>query len=405
MPVHVAKVRARHLGLVGLAVLVVALGIAFKSARPATAASGLEIALQDDAVFLEGKWFDRERALRIARGLGVTRLRVGLGWAFTLPRAQQRARQAPANPSYSFAAWDALIDAAARYGIRVHLSIQGPAPAFATGDRRVGPYKPNAREFERFVRVVAQHFKGRVDRYSLWNEPNWATWLAPLRAAPSLYRALYQAGWQAIKSIDPQARVLFGETAPYARPGLSIAPLDFLRRTLCVDRKYRPVRKRCPALRADGYAHHPYDFAHSPDYRYPGADNVTMGTLSRLTRALDTLARRGRLLPAGASRMPLYLTEFGYFSSGRRMLRSSKARERYTYRSFDIALRNPRVRSHLYYLLVSPPSRSRWAFFDLGLLDQRGRGRPQYTAIRKWYKRNRTRVRQPGPPLTFPLSP
>ena len=77
-------------------------------------------------------------------------------------------------------------------------------------------------------------------------------------------------------------------------------------------------------LKADGYAQHPYDFTHAATYKYPGQDNVTIGTLSRLTRALDRLSRSGALRPAGGGRMPVYLTEYGYFSSGHRALSKRK---------------------------------------------------------------------------------
>ena len=77
---------------------------------------------------------------------------------------------------------------------------------------------------------MAQHFAGRVDRYSIWNEPNWRTWLGPLKSAPATYRQLYSRGYKAIKQADPRAKVLIGETSPFARPGMSTAPLDFLRK-------------------------------------------------------------------------------------------------------------------------------------------------------------------------------
>ena len=154
-----------------------------------------------------------------------------------------------------------------------------------------------------------------MDRYSIWNEPNWKTWLGPLKAAPAIYRSMYVRAYDAIKAADPRAKVLIGETSPYERRGLSTAPLALLRKVTCVNRNYRRVGN-CPRLRADGYAHHPYDFTHPPNYQYPGADNVTIGTLPRLTRALDRLARSGALRFNGGGRMPLYLTEYGYFATG-----------------------------------------------------------------------------------------
>ena len=62
----------------------------------------------------------------------------------------------------------------------------------------------------------------------------------------------------------------------------------------CVNARYKRA-KSCPKLKADGYAHHPYDFRHSPSFQYPGADNVTIGTLSRLTKGLDKLRKSGAL--------------------------------------------------------------------------------------------------------------
>ena len=77
---------------------------------------------------------------------------------------------------------------------------------------------------------------------------------------------------------------------------------------------------------ADGYAHHPYDFANPPAAPYPGADNVTMGTLGRLTTALDRLAAAKALRTPDGKPLDVYLTEFGYFASGRVAVRRSSAR-------------------------------------------------------------------------------
>ena len=305
------------------------------------AARGMEIALQDDPVFVSGNYFNMDRGYRLARSFGVTRLRVNVNWAFMMSSAQQRARRKPSGLVYGFGRFDRTIDTAAKYGIRIHASLTGPAPRWATGNRRkVSGHRPNAAEFERFATAAAQYFKGRVDRYSIWNEPNWRTWLQPSKAAPGLYRSLYLRGYRAIKRVDPAAKVLIGETSPYRRRGFSSAPIAFLRSLACVNTRYRR-RGSCPQLRADGYAHHPYDFRHSPSYRYPGRDNATMGTLGNLTRALDRIQRAGRLRFNGRGRMPVYLTEFGYFASGHRAL-PRRTRSKFLAQGFSRALRNGR---------------------------------------------------------------
>ena len=370
------------------------------------AARGMELALQDDATFIAGsKRVPLQKAFDLVRGIGVSRLRVNLLWAYTMPRSQYNARRKPATISYSFDGFDRLVDAAAERGIRIHLSLTGPAPRWANAKHSLKRawYKPDTRAFGEFAGVVADHFEGRVDRYSIWNEANWKTWLGPLKSAPALYRGLYTRGYAAIKKADRRAKVLIGETAPFARPGMSTAPLAFLRAVTCVNKKYKRSR-RCPKLKTDGYAHHPYDFRHAPNFQYPGADNVTLGTLSRLTRALDRLSRARVLRSTRGGRIPLYLTEYGYFASGHRALPVRK-RTRYLQQAYSIALRNGRVKSQLQYLLVSPPRRSSSAFFNLALLSTRGKRYPQYGALQRWFRANRGKVKRPGSAIALPSAP
>jgi hypothetical protein len=367
------------------------------------ASRGMELALQDDATFLvTAKRVSRERAFTYARQLGVTRLRVNMLWAYVMPATVYKARRKPAQVPYLFDSFDSLVDAAAERGIRIHLSLTGPAPRWARpkASIRQAWYKPNTKEFGEFAGVVAEHFKGRVDRYSIWNEPNWKTWLGPLKSAPSLYRSLFTRGYAAIKDADPRAKVLIGETSPFGRKGYSTSPIAFLRAVTCVNSKYKRTRS-CPKLKADGYAHHPYDFRHSPTFKYPGDDNVTIGTLSRLTKALDKLSRAGVLRTAGGGRMPIYLTEYGYFASGHRAL-PPKTRSRYLQQAYSIALKNSRVKSQLQYLLVSPPRGSSSSFFNLALLGPTGKRLPQFSALQRWFGANRGKVKRPGRAIAIP---
>jgi len=367
------------------------------------AARNMELAIQDDSLFVQGnKRVRSSKAFSYAKQLGVTRIRVNLLWAYTMSKRQHNARRKPSTINYNFTQIDNLIDRAASNGIRIHLSLTGPAPRWANS-KRAGTskswFKPNAAHFGEFARIAARHFKGRVDRYSIWNEPNWKTWLGPLKSAPSIYRSMYVRAYKAIKKADRRAQVLIGETSPYGRRGLSTAPLAFLRKVMCVNSNYRRVRK-CPKLKADGYAHHPYDFRHAPNYEYPGSDNVTIGTLSRLTRALDRLKRSGALRPTRGGRMPLYLTEYGYFASGKRAL-PKKTRSRYLKQAYTIALRNGRVKSQLQYLMMVLP-RGSSSTFNTGLVSRSGKRLPQFNALRGWYRSNRGRVKRTGRSFSLP---
>jgi hypothetical protein len=209
--------------------------------------------------------------------------------------------------------------------------------------------------------------------------------------------------------------VLFGETAPY-HGTRAMAPLTFLRRTLCLTPKYR-VDKRCLAgmpegtrgatLRTDGYAHHPYDFRNPPKYRFKGNDNVTIGTLSRLTTALDRAARAKALLAPKGRRAPfVYLTEFGYFASGERATIPEPKRAKYLPQAFAIAQKNPRVKQMLHYGLAAPPSHYSGAAFDFGLVTTDGAARGTYAPLAKWAQTamRKRQIAAPGGPIALPAA-
>ena len=399
----------RRLGL-ALLVLAAALG----SAAPAHAARGMEIALQDDPVFLQRDYYDRDLALTQAREMGVTRLRVSLGWASILGE-QARERTRPAQLVYDFSRYDDLIDAAAGYGIRLQINFIPPAPAWATGDRRVGVERPNPRLYGQFVRAAAEHFKGRVDRYAIWNEPNHVGWLTPQSSAAAQYRQLYLEGYKAVKRTDPTAQVLIGELVPYKNGSRSSAPLFFLRQLTCTRtasgvpgaRGYR-MRKSgsCPALRADGLAHHPYEYRGPPESSYPGNDNVTIGTLGRLTSTLSELGRLRALATPARRPVEVFITEFGYFGAGRNSHPDAR-RASYLRRAYQIAQRNPAVRQMTQYLLVRPPRRYTGSYFDMSIVLPNGEPSAAFKELARWSKSAARRgyIAAPGQPVALPPRP
>ena len=384
--------------------LVAIAAVATAAAAPprAVAANGMDVALGDDAVFLYHAYYHRQRAFEQARSLATTRLHVLLPWYLAVSRKEARRHHPPKHLVYYLHRWDDLIDAAARRGIRVDLVLSGKAPAYAAGNHHIGSRRPDARLFGRFARAMAKHFEGRVERYSIWNEPNYVSWLKPLHDAPRLYRDLYLAGYRAIKQVSPEAQVLIGETSPRNSKGRSWSPLSFLRRVACVDRDYVRVG-HCRQLVADGYAQHPYEFEHSPYERHADPDDVTIGTLDHLTSALDRLQAATALVTPDRQPMGLYLTEFGYFASGRRKI-PEKLAARYLPEAFDIALNNARVREMTQYRLVTPPKRYPSAYFNTGIVTLSGHRRKPYKALAKWAARavREGRLRRPRGPIRLP---
>ena len=346
----------------------------------AQAAAGLELGVQDDAVVLDRHYGDAGLALDRAADLGAERVRVNLIWSRSMPLSQAKARLPPEVVAWDFSSLERLYQDATARGLRLQVTLSGSAPRWATGNRKLGVVRPKPHAFARFARAVADRFVGRIDRYSIWNEPNWHSRLKPVRSAPAIYRSLYAKAYDAIKLVDPTAQVLFGELMPGANSRQSTPALEFLRAVACVDRGYRRKRS-CPSLLADGFALHPYNFARRPSKaRNANRDIVEMGSLSRLTGALDRLARVKRLRTPSGAPMPVFLTEFGYFTAGP-LRRSPKQHASWLAEAWRIAARNPRVMQLLQYGLIDPwPKQVTWR---TAILKRDGTPRPAYFALQK----------------------
>jgi hypothetical protein len=400
-----------------LAAALASTGLLAATAPSAHAAGGMEVAIQDEPVFTQtGRYFDRARALTLARQMNVTRLRVNVQWSKVVQGANQRT--APRQPVYNWAVYDQLIDLAAAQGIRLEMSLTGPAPAWAQGNRRLNrtTIRPNASLYGQFARDAATHFRGRVDTYLIWNEPNLKAWLSPVRSAPRLYRSLMTAGIPAIKGADSSAKVLIGVVAPFARNRRNATnPLVFMRRALCVDDDYRP-RGRCPAITADGFANHPYDFVRpigSPSRKWPfrgcrnecrlnaPEDVTTLGMLINLRRALAAF-RRARRLRGGATRN-IYLTEYGYYAKGAFRVADSR-RAKFLKDAFRLANRTPGVRQLLQYTLIQPPGNFPGSFFDLSIVNRNGSTERPYRSVQAWSRGARIKKPRPftPPPVRTP---
>ena len=167
--------------------------------------------------------------------------------------------------------------------------------------------------------------------WSVWNEPNLPRFLLPQRSSnrsrtpvsPHVYRRLYLAAHGALSGTGHGGdTILIGELLPVGRSSRttrsSIRPIEFLRELACLDSRYRPFKgsaaraRGCRGFKAipgTGLAFHPYTLAGGPSVRPRHRDDASISTLSRLTKALDRLSSRKRLV---VRRMPLFLTEFGF---------------------------------------------------------------------------------------------
>jgi hypothetical protein len=334
----------------------------------------------------------RDATLDEVKAFGVSQIRQLVYWKNFAPRPSNRKKPRfnASNPNaYPAGTWDRLdrlIAAAEARDIEILLTLTGPVPRWATRSKRGNLDRPSVKEFERFATAVGRRYGERVTAWSIWNEPNQPQFLMPQYRngrpySPRLYRRLYQAAYFGIRRTVSNRRdvILIGETSPRGNDNV-VHPLAFLRGMLCLDGKYRK-RGSCGQLDADGYAHHAYTTRTGPRFVPPDKDDVTIGVISRLVRALDK-AGRARALPRN---LRIYLTEFGIQSSPDRISGVSFARQPAYYAiSEHIAYGNPRVALFSQYLMNDDlPRRSgyRYSGFESGLRRHNGRPKPSYRAF------------------------
>jgi hypothetical protein len=385
---HPGRPRAATRALALAAVLALAALATLALPRPALASHSQKMIfdapreLQSDDAAL------RARTLDEIKDLGAGWIRVVVAWHDVAPDAGSRHRPDfhEKDPNaYDWHIYDRIVSEAKARGFKLLMTPSSPVPRWATLGGRSTTRFPSATHFGRFVRALGEHYRAQVGTWSVWNEPNLAHFLGPQfrggkAYSPSLYRRLFLHAQSALRaSGNGHDRVLIGETAPRERKGKSIGPLAFLRDTLCLNSHYKK-RRSCKKIDADGWAHHPYTTGSGPYWIPPKRDDVSIGSLERMTSALYK-AGKARAINRGAG---LWLTEFGVQSHPDPYVGVSQQRQS-EWRSIGewLAYRSPRVKAFSQYLMRDDLPRerghgARYSGFESGLRTSKGSRKKAY---------------------------
>ncbi len=338
---------------------------------------------------------ERESTLDELQGMGVRQVRQLVYWRefSAQPNSKREPQFDTADPlKYPAGTWDLLdrlVDSATRRGVTLQLTLTGPVPKWATKAKKGHINDPSPRLFGRWVRAVVARYGDRVNLWSIWNEPNHPDFLGPQYKkerphTPKVYRKLYSAGEQAIHNTAGNDRdvVLFGETAPIGNENV-VSPLAFLRGALCLNSDYKAAGS-CKKLRIDGYAHHAYTRKVGPTFVSEDVDEVSIGSLRRLSSALDKAARAGRI----DGNRGIFLTEYGVQSYPDKIAGVTPRRQaEYLAISERMAYANPRVKLFSQYLMKDDKPRKgktaleRFSGFETGLRTSKGKRKPAYNGF------------------------
>jgi hypothetical protein len=431
-------------GAIGAAAVIAGLA----AVPAASVAKTNQIAMIQDG----GDLTDPQTTFQEFRALGANTVRIIVNWNTVLSASAQSSKTKPqgfnaSDPNASqYAGWgpyDAAVNAAKQYGMKVDFTVTGGAPRWAEGKdiptagvkELSFAWKPDPAAYGQFMSAVATRYDGsfkpkgaskplpKVSFWVIYNEPNFGQDLGPQAintsrtlTGASLYRGIVDAGWKALQAHHAHDTILIGElaargfylsngrhssSAPQGYPGNygQTRALYFLRSLYCVGTDYKPLTGNaaktvsCPAsskgfrnahpglFKASAFGDHPYPDNGSPINDGKTVDYATFPELGNLGAALDKVNRAY----GSSKKYAIYNDEYGYIThppASGHYVSQAKAAEYINWAEY-LSWKNPRIASFMQYLLKDPPpNKGPYAGFASGLELPNGKHKPGYDAYR-----------------------
>jgi hypothetical protein len=163
--------------------------------------------------------------------------RTGAGWSRVLFWWSEFQKTGPDDFDLYATDHDAYIDGELERGRELAAAVLNTPGWASTDGSRNGvprnlalPWDHPDNHWGRFMRRLAEHYRGRIDTWIIWNEVDirngqWSTW----NGSPEEYIQLLKVAYRAIKAGNPQAKVLpFGAAWWYDRGDYLTRLLDLL---------------------------------------------------------------------------------------------------------------------------------------------------------------------------------
>lgn len=339
---------------------------------------------------------------------GIVRLNIAWGKVAPNRPPSDAVASDPSWSGYDWTVFDGAVGDAQARKLQVQLTVAGAAPRWAEGQRRPrwappGSWRPDVKAYAAFAHAAAVRYSGaytppgaiaplpRVRYWQAWNEPNLSIYLTPqwqrlghrwAPASPTTYRAMLDAFYATVKSVQPDALVLSAGTAPYGDlpGGERMPPAQFVRSLFCLDESAHRAQPCTNPARFDILDHHPYS-VQGPFFRAFNRDDVAIADLGKLTGPLRRAERLHTI--GGAHHHQVWVTELSWDSSPPDPHGVPAATQARWLEQSLALLWQEGVSTAMWYLIVdSPAVPSYAASYQSGVYLLDGRPKPAATAFR-----------------------
>ena len=167
-------------------------------------------------VFLFWREEVADRDLRLVEEAGLRWVKQEFPW---------RELEGHAKGAWQWATTDRIMDQIEAHHLKVIVRL-GSQPAWAAPDTPLAQIAPPdyLQDFYDYVYAVAERYKGRIEAYQIWNEPNLAREWGHRPPNPADYVELLKVGYRAVKAADPAAMVIGAGLAPTTRHDAAAMP-------------------------------------------------------------------------------------------------------------------------------------------------------------------------------------
>ncbi len=116
----------------------------------------------------------------------------------------------------AWAKYDHIVSLAEQYGLELIVRLSSPPEWSRAAGNAQGAFAPPDEydDFADFAAAVAERYRGRVQHYQIWNEPNIYPEWGELPVSPEQYTDLLCQTYGRLKAVDPEIVVLSGALAP-----------------------------------------------------------------------------------------------------------------------------------------------------------------------------------------------